>query len=300
MWLNITELLVEVGGFAFVLRWAFLEESVDTFLIVFAAVHARAIGVDALKTLGRHRSSGLAEDAELAFDGRDAEDRVATEWGTEFLLEQVVELFNGCDMVNETYVERILRRDRIGGEEHLASLIDAELVDEVHDTGRVVRDADFRGCDSESGSVSRNNHVATEAQVARATPDGSIGASDDRNRYILYLTQQLFHGHFVGQRVGAVGWQFVDVMSGRPDTVFALGSEDDTYALFGIGFVDSIDELGTHGLAQAVEMVGILHGNPCDAVVDVEINHRSFVKIMRKSSTFFGNTQGKSAKNLHN
>ena len=102
------------------------------------------------------------------------------------------------------------------------------------------------------------------------------------------FTKQLFHGYFVSQRVGAIGWQLVDVMSGRPNAVFALGSEDDTYAFFCVGFVNSVDEFGTHGLAQAVEMVGILHGNPCDAVVDAEINHSGLSKLCAKVQLFSG------------
>ena len=102
------------------------------------------------------------------------------------LLEESVE-FLGCgDAIDESYVEGIVGGDRLSEEEHLACLVDAELVDEVHDARGIVRDAYLSRGDGKGGIVAADNHIAREAQVAGASPHRPVDTGDDGDGRFLY------------------------------------------------------------------------------------------------------------------
>jgi len=177
---------VEVGGFAFVFWGALFEEGADAFEVVVALIDAGAVGIDALEALGGEDGGCLAEDAELALDGADGHDAVATQWGKEMFLEESVEFLGGGDAIDESHVKGIVGGDGLSEKEHLACLVDAELVDEMHDARGVVRDAYLSRSDGKGGIVAADNHIAREAQVAGASPHRTVDTGDDGDRRFLY------------------------------------------------------------------------------------------------------------------
>ena len=260
-------LRVEVGGFAFVFGGAFFEEGADALEVVIAFIDAGAVGVDALEALGGEGGRGLAQDAELALDGADGHDAVATQGIQEVVLKDSVELLGFRDAVDETHIEGVVGRDGLRQEEHLASLVDAQLVDEVHDAGSIVRDTYLGRGDGKGSIITADNHVAREAQVAGTTPHTTVDAGNDGDGRLLDTAQELLHGDVVSQGVFAVLREFADVVTGAPDAFTALGLDDDADALLVVAVADGFLQFFAHGLAEAVEVVGVLHLDVTDAIV---------------------------------
>ncbi len=269
---------VEVGGFAFVFWGALFEEGADAFEVVVALIDAGAVGIDALEALGGEDGGCLAEDTELALDGADGHDAVATQWGKEMLLEESVEFLGGGDAIDESYVEGIVGRDRLSKEEHLACLVDAELVDKMHDAGGVVGDAYLSRGDGKGGVVAADNHVAREAEVASTSPYATIYTGNDRNWRFLNTTNQLFHRNIVCQRVFTILGQFTDVVTCTPDAFTALCFDYDADALLVIAILNGVLQFGTHCFAEAVEVVGVLHLDVADAIFDFFVYYHSVIK----------------------
>ena len=265
-------LSVEVGGFAFVFGGALFEEGPDALQVVIALVDPRAVGVDALEALRRQRRRGLAQDAELPLDGADGHDAVAAQGIQEVILQDGVQLLGLSDAVDEAHIEGVVGRDGLGQEEHLTGLVDAQLVDEVHDAGGIIRDAYLGRGDGEGGVVGADNHVAREAQVAGTAPHAAVDAGDDGDGRLLNAAQELLHGDVVGQGVFAVLRELADVVAGAPDAFTALGLDDDADAFLVVAVVDGVLKFLTHGLAEAVEVVGVLHLYITDAIVDNSID----------------------------
>ena len=265
-------LRVEVGGFAFVFGGALFEEGPDALKVVGALVDPGAVGVDALEALRRQRRRGLAQDAELPLDGADGHDAVATQGIQEVVLQDGVQLLGLRDAVDKTHIQGVVGRDGRGEEEHLAGLVDAQLVDEVHDAGGVIRDAYLGRGDGEGGVVGADDHVAREAQVAGTAPHTAVDAGDDGDGRLLDAAQEFLHGDVVGQGVFAVLRQLTDVVAGAPDAFTALGLDDDADTFLGVAVVDGGLKFLTHGLAEAVEVVGVLHLDVADPIVDNSID----------------------------
>ena len=262
-----TLLSVEVGGFAFVFGGAFFEEGADAFEVVVALIDTGAVGVDALEALGGEGGRGLAQDAELSLDGADGHDAVATQGIQEVVLKDSVELLGLRDTVDETHIEGVVGRDWLSQEEHLAGLVDAQLVDEVHDAGSVIRDAYLGRSDGEGGVVGADDHVARETQVAGTAPHAAVDAGDDGDGRLLNAAQELLHGDIVGQGVFAVLRELANVVTCAPDAFTALGLNDDADALLVVAVADGFLQFFAHGLAEAVEVVGVLHLDVADAIV---------------------------------
>ena len=265
-------LRVEVGGFAFVFGGAFFEEGPDALQVVVALVDPRAVGVDALEALRRQGRRGLAQYAELPLDGADGHDAVATQGIQEVVLQDGVQLLGLRDTVDETHIEGVVGRDGPGKEEHLAGLVDAQLVDEVHDAGGIIRDAYLGRGDGEGGVVGADNHVARETEVAGTAPHTAVDAGNDGDGRLLDAAQELLHGDVVGQGVFAVLRELADVVAGAPDAFTALGLDDDADAFLVVAVVDGVLKFLTHGLAEAVEVVGVLHLDVANPIVDNSIN----------------------------
>lgn len=138
----------------------------------------------------------------------------------------------------------------------------------MHDARGVVGDANLGGCDGEGGAVGTYNHVARQAEVTCTAPDGAADAGNDGNGRVLYGSQQLLHRYVVGQRVFAVLWQFADVVSSTPHAFVALCLDDNADTFLVIAFTNGIDQFVAHLLAQAIEVLRILHFDVADAVVD--------------------------------
>ena len=267
-----TFLRVEVGGFAFVFGGALFEEGPDALQIVVALIDPRAVGVDALEALRRQRRCGLAQDAELPLDGADGHDAVAAQRIQEVVLQDGIQLLGLRDTVDEAHIEGVIGRDGLSQEEHLTGLVDAQLVDEVHDTRGIVGDAYLGRGDGEGGVVGADNHVAREAQVAGTAPHAAVDAGDDGDGRLLDAAQELLHGDVVSQGVFAVLRQLTDVVTGAPDAFTALGLDDDADAFLVVAVVDGGLKFLTHGLAEAVEVVGVLHLDVANPIVDYSID----------------------------
>jgi hypothetical protein len=60
-------------------------------------------------------------------------------------------------------------------------------------------------------------------------------------------------------------------MPGRPNSVPALGIDDNAHTLSGIRLVDSTHQRRAHRLTQTVKMLGVLHRDPRNAVVNTQL-----------------------------
>ena len=260
-------LRVEVGGFAFVFGGALFEEGADAFEVVIALIDAGAVGVDSFEALGGEGRRRLAEDAELALDGADGHDAVATQRSEEVVFEDGIQFVGGCDAVDESYVQGVVSGDGLSQEEHLAGFVDAQLIDEVHDARGVVWDAYLGRGDGEGSVVAADNHVARETEVAGSSPDACIDTGNDGDWGFLDAADELFHRDVVCQWVFTVLRELTDVVTGAPDAFAALGFDDDADAFLGVAVANGVLQFFAHCLAEAVEVVGILHLDIADAIV---------------------------------
>ena len=117
------------------------------------------------------------------------------------LFQNSIQLFWCCDTIDESDIQGIVSSNWLGQEEHLAGLVNAQLVDEMHDTRGIVGDAYLGRGDGEGGIIAADNHVARKAQVAGTSPHTATDTRNNRDWRLLDTTQELLHGDIVCQGV---------------------------------------------------------------------------------------------------
>ena len=78
------------------------------------------------------------------------------------LFQRLFQFFTRCYSVDKSYVQRIIGLDGCGQEKHLTSLVQTQLINEVHYAGSIVGYANLGWCDGKGGIVGSYYHVATE------------------------------------------------------------------------------------------------------------------------------------------
>jgi len=163
----------------------------------------------------------------------------------------------------------------LGGEEHLLGRVQAQDVHEPQQTGGIVGDSQLRRCHGELSRRAADENVAGEGKVTGAAPDTAVNHGDDGHGHVLDRAQHPHQGILVAQGVPARGGQFLDVMSGGPDLGAGVGSQHDYAGFLLLHVLEGLDHLVDEGLAERVAVLGMVHRDGADVLLEsgLDVGH---------------------------